>query len=181
MKELLHVDGAALTVRTVEATDVDDLARMFRKLSRESVYYRFFSPLPRVPEAMLQRMADVDHCRRDAVVALDGSDIVAIASYDTASQSGSGEAEIAIVVDDEWQHRGVGQRLVCRLADLALERDYDTFFARTLPVNRAALALLRKLSPRAVSRFSEGEYEFRLGIDDLVCERPVATGWEGEK
>ena len=176
MNDLVHIGGTALTVRPVEATDAGNLAQMFAKLSRESVYYRFFSPLPSVPDAMLRRMADVDHCRRDALVALHGGDIVAIASYDTMPESASREAEIAIVVDDAWQHRGIGMRMMCRLAELALERQYETFFARTLPVNRGALALIRRLSPRAVARFAAGEYEVRLEIDDLACELPVAAG-----
>ena len=176
MNDLMHIDGTVLTVRPVETTDDEGLARMIRKLSPESIYFRFFSPLPRVPNATLRRMTDVDHYRRDALVALDGAEIVAIASYDTSPQPASREAEIAVVVDDVWQHRGVARRLMCHLAELALAREYHTFVARTLPVNRAALALIRKLSPHAIARFAGGEYEVRLRIDDLACERPVATG-----
>ena len=180
MNRPLHVDGTLLTIRPVETGDLEDLARMFRKLSHESTYYRFFSPLPRVPEPTLRRMIDVDHCRCDAVVAVDGTDIVGIANYDTPPQPASREAEVAIVIHDDWQRRGVGQRLMCSLAALAFSRDYDTFLARTLPSNRAAIAFVRKLSPRAVTTFAGGEYEVRLGVDELACERPVRAGCREE-
>lgn len=181
MNELVHVDGAALTVRPIETTDVEELARMFGKLSRESIYFRFFSPLLQVPNVMLRTMTEVDHCRRDAVVAVDGAEIVALASYDAMPPPASREAEIAIVVEDAWQHRGVALRLMCQLAELALERDYDTFVARTLPTNRAALAFARKLAPHAIARFADGEYDVRLTIDDLACERLVGSGGRGER
>lgn len=181
MNALMHVDGTVLVVRPVEATDVEDLARLFARLSRESIYFRFFSPLPRIPNAMLRGMTDVDHCRCDALVALDGAEIVAIASYDTLPPPASREAEIAVVVDDAWQQRGVAPRLICHLAELALEREYHTFVARTLPVNRAALACIRKISPHAIPRFTGGEYEVRLSIDDLACERAIATGCRGTR
>ena len=75
----VRVDGTALTIRAIEATDVDRLARMFDRLSPETVYYRFLAPLPRLPRSTLVRLCDVDHCLRDALVALDGDEIVAVA------------------------------------------------------------------------------------------------------
>jgi hypothetical protein len=65
------------------------------------VHFRFFSPISRPPRAALLRLADVDHCRRDALVALDGDEIVAVARYDGragASPEASRQAEIAITV-----------------------------------------------------------------------------------
>ena len=179
MIDVSRVAGTTLTVRPVEATDLEDLGRMFRKLSRESVYLRFFSPLPNVDLPMLTRMTDVDHDRRDGLVALDGAEIVAIANYAARDESGSGEAEIAVVVDDAWQRRGVGLRLTRRLVALALGRDYDTVVARVLPVNRAALALMRALSPQVAARFTDGEYEVRFTNADIAGEadvEPVSAG-----
>ena len=69
-------------VRPIEITDVDRLARMFGRLSGESVRARFFSPIRRLPRPMLLRLADVDHNRRDTLAALDGDEIVAVARYD---------------------------------------------------------------------------------------------------
>ena len=155
--EIMRVDGTDLTVRAINIGDVERLARLFTRLSPSSVHFRFFSPISRPPRAALLRLSAVDHMRRDALVALDGDEIVAVARYD--GRPGSNQAEIAITVEDSWQHRGVGKRLARRLAILATDRGYDTFVATMLPDNRAALGLVRKLVPDATVRFAGGEYE----------------------
>src|SRR5438105_3255481 len=114
MTEILCVDGIGLHIRPIRITDVERLARMFLRLSPQSVYFRFFSPIPRLSQSALIRLADVDHCRRDALVALDDDEIVAVARYDElpgADPSVARDAEIAVTVEDVWQHRGVGRQL----------------------------------------------------------------------
>ncbi|HEV7526809.1 MAG TPA: GNAT family N-acetyltransferase [Acidimicrobiia bacterium] len=161
--DVMRIDGTDLVVRPITLHDVERLARLFTRLSPQSVHFRFFSPISRPPRAVLLRLADVDHTRRDALVALDGDEIVAVARYDgRAAGKGpeaSHRAEIAITVEDAWQHRGVGKRLARRLAALAADRGYDTFVATMLPDNRAALGLVRKLVPDATVRWAGGEYE----------------------
>ena len=80
------------------------------------------------------------------------------------------DAEIALTVEDAWQRRGVGRRLVRRLGVLAARRGFDTFVASIHPDNRAALALLRELVPDATVWFSSGEYQARL---PLAGSRPA--------
>jgi len=160
--DTMGVDGKELTVRPITIGDAERLARLFTRLSPMSVHFRFFSPISRPPRSALLRLADVDHCRRDALVALDGDEIVAVARYD--GLIGSRRAEIAITVEDAWQHRGVGKRLARRLAALAADRGYDTFVATVLPDNRAALGLVRKLVPDAKVRWAGGEYEAALPL-----------------
>jgi RimJ/RimL family protein N-acetyltransferase len=158
----LRIDETTLTVRPIAITDADRLARLFDRLSPTSVHFRFFSPISRPPRAALLRLADVDHGRREALVALDGDEIVAVARYD--GRPDTHQAEIAITVEDAWQHRGLGLRLARRLAVLACRRGYDTFLATVLPDNRAALGLVRKLVPDASVRWAGGEYEAELPL-----------------
>jgi RimJ/RimL family protein N-acetyltransferase len=160
--DTMRIDGRELTVRPITITDAERLARLFSRLSPSSVHFRFFSPVSRPPRAALLRLADVDHCRREALVALDGDEIVAVARYD--DQNGSHQAEIAVTVEDAWQHRGIGQRLARRLGLLAVERGYDTFVATVLPDNRAALGLVHKLVPDATVRWAGGEYEAAIPL-----------------
>ncbi len=165
--DTMRVDGVELTVRPITIGDVERLARLFTRLSPSSVHFRFFSPIARPPRAALLRLADVDHGRRDALVVLDGDEIVAVARYDGRPENGPGashQAEIAITVEDAWQHRGLGKRLARRLAELATERGYDTFVAIMLPDNRAALGLVHKLVPDATVRWAGGEYEASLPL-----------------
>jgi GNAT superfamily N-acetyltransferase len=152
-------------VRPVALDDVDTLVRLFARLSPESVLFRFLAPIPRLRREDLVRLVDVDHDRREALVALAGSEIVAVARY--GGRPGSSEAEIAVTVDDEWQGRGVGPQLACRLAGIARVRGYDTFVATMLPENHVALTLVHRLSPRATLRATKGEVEARIPLDEV--------------
>lgn len=149
-------DGTVLAVRPIGPADVDRLERMFGRLSPTTVHRRFFSPVPRVPRRMLEWLANVDHDRREALVALHRDEIVAVARYD--GRTDSAEAEIAVTVEDAWQHRGVGTRLTRRLAHAAAGHGIERFAATMLPDNRPALGLLRKIAPTAAVRFSDGSY-----------------------
>jgi GNAT superfamily N-acetyltransferase len=81
---------------------------------------------------------------------------VAVARYD--GQAGAIEAEIAVTVEDAWQHRGLGKRLARRLAAVALDHGFERFLATMLPDNREAIGLLRRLSADASVRFIDGNY-----------------------
>jgi GNAT superfamily N-acetyltransferase len=155
--QTMWVDGTPLTVRPIAITDAAGLEGLFTRLSPQSVQFRFFSPVNRPPHAALLRLADVDHARRDALVALDGEEIVGVARYD--ARPGTTEAEIALTIEDAWQRRGLGSLLARRLAKVARARGYERFLATMLPDNRAALGLVHKMSPDATVRFVAGEYE----------------------
>jgi ribosomal protein S18 acetylase RimI-like enzyme len=158
MNELqtLRIGERVLTVREIQIDDVDRLRRMFDRLSADSVYRRFFSPIQAPSRSALLWLAAVDHRDRDALVALDGDEIVGVARYDT--HAGTHAAEIAVTVEDAWQHQGLGKRLALRLAKRAMGRGIESFEATVLPDNRPALGLLRKLSPNASVRFDSGSY-----------------------
>ena len=160
--ETMWVDGTPLTVRPIVITDAARLERLFTRLSRQSVQFRFFSPVTRPPQAALLRLADVDHARRDALVALDGEEIVGVARYD--ARPGATEAEIALTIEDAWQRRGLGSLLARRRAKVARARGYERFLATMLPDNRAALGLIHKVAPDATVRFVAGEYEASLPL-----------------
>jgi GNAT superfamily N-acetyltransferase len=149
-------NGAALTVRPIGPTDVDRLERMFYRLSPTTVYRRFFSPIQEPSPRMLTWFTNVDHDRREALVAVHGNEIVAVARYD--GRPGSTEAEIAVTVEDAWQHQGIGHRLARRLAACALDHGFERFIGTMLPENRKAIGLLHRLSSDASVRFTDGTY-----------------------
>ena len=152
----MSIGERTLTVREITIADTERLGRMFTRLSPDSVYRRFFSPIQQPSRTALLWLTSVDHGRRDALVALDGDEIVAVARYD--GRAGKTTAEIAVTVEDSWQHLGVGQRLTKRLARRAIDHGIESFEAVVQPDNQAALRLLRKLSPDADVRFDGGEY-----------------------
>jgi GNAT superfamily N-acetyltransferase len=150
------VDGRRLRLRLLQPGDAELLTSFFWRLSRETVYRRFFSPITLPNEPLLKRLVDVDHCDRDALIALDDQGIVGVARYGT----GPGEShEIAIVVADDWQGRGLGALLLRRLAHIARLRGISSFHATMLGDNARAQSLVRGLSPHVTMRFESGYVE----------------------
>jgi GNAT superfamily N-acetyltransferase len=174
---------SSVLFRPIHITDVERLDRMFRRFSPESVRMRFFSSLPSVPRSALLRLAVVDHQRDEAIVALDGNEIVGVAGYNglqSAAHEGMRDAEVAVAVEDAWQRRGLGRLLTRHLAGVARERGCDAFRIRILPDNRPALRFLRDLVPDASVRFDGGEYAALLPLhrsqEMNLCETtPVVT------
>jgi GNAT superfamily N-acetyltransferase len=150
-------DGSAVTIRLIQPADAFALLRLFDRLSPESLYHRFFSPMPRPRRAALLHLAGLDHELHEAVVAEVDGEIVGVARYD--GRTGENDAEVAVIVDDVWQDRGLGTRLLHRLARLGARRGLVAFRAVVLGENRRALPFLRRLSPDAEVRFRSGEYQ----------------------
>ena len=150
-------DGSAVAVRPIEPADAYALLRMFDRLSPESIYHRFFSPMPRPRRAALLHLAGLDHELHEALVATTGREIVAVARYD--GRPGETDAEVAVIVDDDWQDRGLGTRLLHRLARVGARRGLVAFRATVLGENRRALPFLRRLSSEADVVFRGGEYQ----------------------
>jgi len=131
-------------VRPIEASDRDALRAGFERLSAESRYRRFFTPMPTLSNRDLDYLTRVDHHDHEALIALDAPDghIVGVARF---VRTGPNEAEPAIVVADDWQGRGLGRRLMGALADRALEEGVSRFRAPVLAENEAALRMLGSL------------------------------------
>jgi len=148
---------AVFTIRPLEAGDREQLRRLFYRLSPTTVYRRFMSPIPRPSEPALDRLLDVDHCNREALAAVVDGDVVAVVRYVRGSRPE--EAEIAIVVEDAWQRRGIGKLLLTLLARRAREHGVRAFTATMLGDNRPAARLLKGLSEQARFTVSQGEVE----------------------
>jgi len=149
-------DGATVTIRALEAGDAFRLRRMFDRLSPESVYQRFFAPIPLARRAALIHLAGVDHDLHESLVAESGGEIVGVARYDVAADDDT--AEVAVLVEDAWQGRGLGTLLLFRLARIGADRGLVAFRAVVLGENRGALRFLRRLSPDAEVRVDGGQY-----------------------
>jgi GNAT superfamily N-acetyltransferase len=150
-------DGAHVTIRPLEPADVYPLLRMFDRLSPESIYHRFFSPMPRPRRVALMHLAGLDHDLHEALVAQVGHELVAVARYD--GRPDEDHAEVAVIVEDAWQDLGLGTILLHHLARVGTRHGLVAFRATVLGENRRALPFLRRLSPEADVRFRDGEYE----------------------
>lgn len=164
-------DGLELAVRPIEPTDRERLATAFEALSPESRYRRFFAPLERLSEQDLAYLTGVDHHDHEALIALEpeGQMIVGVARY-VRSDDPAG-AEVAVVVGDPWQKRGVASALLDRLVDRARREGIDHFIALVMSDNEDALELFRHLA-------SGDSYTRRSasGHTEMVIELPEPGG-----
>ena len=122
--------GATVHVRPIRPDDAAQLVTFHQGLSSRSVYRRFFSVHPTLSDAEVERFTCVDYVDRLALVAEVDGQIVAVARYDRSP--GSPEAEVAFVVADVFQHRGIATMMLELLAYAAWRSGITTFVASTL-------------------------------------------------
>jgi RimJ/RimL family protein N-acetyltransferase len=154
----------AIVLRRITPADKDGLVAGLGRLSERSVYQRFLSPKPRLSSGELRYLTEVDFSDHYALVAVleqAPGVIVAVGRW-VRSAEDPAAAEIAIVVADDLQGRGVGTTLGRELADAARARGVDRFTASMLPSNVAAHRLFAKIS-------SQLQWTREHGVDELVA------------
>jgi GNAT superfamily N-acetyltransferase len=141
-------DGAALRMRPIRPDDEPRLVELFHRLSPRTVYQRFFRAYDRLPDHWYHRFAHVDYRTRLALVAeqqgAGGPLLHAVARYEPGEAGGA--TEIAIVVEDAWQHRGLGTLLLDALLAAAEARGLRRFTADVLADNRPMLRVLTRVA-----------------------------------
>jgi ribosomal protein S18 acetylase RimI-like enzyme len=160
-------DGTKIHVRPIVPDDEPLLIEAVAAMSERTVYFRFFSPLKRLPDALAHRLAVVDYNDRFAIVATThkpgGKErIVGVARYDRAA--GSDVAETAVAVIDEFQRRGLGSALLAILGKVAREHRIKTFTLIVLPENQQMLGLLRKMGWIHQAKLTGGVYEISFDL-----------------
>ena len=135
--------GLDVLARPFEEGDAERIVRMFGRLSPQTVARRFFTASPSVSEQFLKALTSVDHDLHEALVIEVGGEIVALASYHR-NATDRAVADVAVLVEDGWQHHGLGGRLMKELAELAATRGISRLRADVLFDNRPAVAMIRR-------------------------------------
>ena len=136
-------DGSQVNIRPIQPNSERLLISTFKRLSPQSVYRRFFSPLRELPADLVSHLANVDYVRRSALIAESekgDDDVVGVARYDSTGVPGT--AEVALVVIDDWQGRGLGRILLHSIMSAASKNGFYRFSGHVLLENRPMLRLL---------------------------------------
>lgn len=136
--DILLSDGSTARVRQIDPTDAPAVTRMHNRLSERTRYLRYFAATPRLSRRDLDRSVNVDHRQREAFVVELNGELIAIGQYHRAAPD-SRDAEVAFVVEDAYQRRGLGSVLLEYLAAAAREEGVVNFVADVLPVNAVML------------------------------------------
>ncbi len=168
-------DGRVCHIRPIRAADHDALAAFHEGLSAETVYYRFFAPYPKLSEKDLDRFTQVDYVDRVALVAVAGGQIIGVGRYDRIDRA---EAEVAFVISDYHQGRGLGSILLEHIAVAARERGITRFVAEVLPTNRRMLATFEEAGYRPTQSMDEGVVKLHFDISPTQSSREVMQARE---
>ncbi|SEG15075.1 Acyl-CoA synthetase (NDP forming) [Thermomonospora echinospora] len=161
--DVVLADGGTAHLRPIHSGDAELLRDFYQRLSPESIYYRFFSPRPRLSEREIEHFTTVDHDDRVALIATIGDSMVAVVRYDRIPDQ-PGTAEVAFLVEDAHQGRGLGSVLLEHVAAAARERGLRRFVAHVLPDNRRMTKIFRDVGYRAEQRFEDGIIQLVLDL-----------------
>ena len=141
--EIVLRDGSTVHVRPIRADDETAIRKFLETVSEESIAFRFFG-IPNI-EAVIKWTLDVDYSDRYALVVESGEEhkIVAHATYIRAIRANADRAEVAFLVADGWQGKGISTILLAKLAAVAEEHGISTFVAEVLPQNNRMIQVFR--------------------------------------
>ncbi len=161
--DVVLADGTTAVVRPIAPDDGPALLAFHERQSRESIYFRFFSPRPRLSDADVARLTNVDGVDRMAFVATRDDSLLGVARYDR--YPGTASAEVAFFTDDEMGGRGIATLLLEYLVAYARDVGIDRFDAHVLPENRRMLRVFTQAGFGARSEFADGVIEVAFDIE----------------
>ncbi|MDI1459341.1 GNAT family N-acetyltransferase [Catellatospora sp. KI3] len=175
--DVLLADGTAVHLRQVEPSDADAVVAMHARFSERTRYLRYFSPYPRIPARDLHRFVNVDHVDREAFVVAAGDRLIAVGRYERLGE-GAPVAEVAFVVEDAYQGRGVGSVLLEYLSAAAGEVGISRFVAEVLPENGAMLRVFTDAGYEVSRKFADGVVALTFPVAPTERSRAVQADRE---
>ncbi|MGW0657367.1 N-acetyltransferase family protein, partial [Streptomyces umbrinus] len=172
-------DGGTARIRPITADDADRLVSFYEQVSDESKYYRFFAPYPRLSAKDVHRFTHHDFVDRVGLAATVGGEFIATVRYDRINADGlpalspADEAEVAFLVQDAHQGRGVASALLEHIAAVARERDIRRFAAEVLPANNKMIKVFTDAGYQQKRHFEDGVV--RLEFDLEPTDRSLAV------
>jgi acyl-CoA synthetase (NDP forming)/RimJ/RimL family protein N-acetyltransferase len=175
--DVLLADGSTVHLRPIRPDDAPAIVEFHSRMSDRTRYLRYFSPYPRIPERELARFVNVDHHDREAFVIVSGPRIMAVGRYERLGPD-SPEAEVAFVVEDAHQGRGIGSVLLEYLADAARDNGITRFVAEVLPQNAGMIRVFGDFGYQVRRRYADGVVHLDFPIAPTEKSREVQESRE---
>ncbi|GAA0984844.1 hypothetical protein GCM10009574_049080 [Streptomyces asiaticus] len=172
-------DGGTAQIRPITTDDAQRLVSFYERVSDESKYYRFFAPYPRLSDRDVHRFTHHDYVDRVGLAAIVGDEFIATVRYDRIDGRGvpaaapADEAEVAFLVQDAHQGRGVASALLEHIAAVARERGIRRFAAEVLPANNKMIKVFTDAGYTQKRSFEDGVV--RLEFDLEPTDRSLAV------
>jgi acyl-CoA hydrolase/GNAT superfamily N-acetyltransferase len=163
-------DRLTVRFRPIRPSDVDEMRNLFYRFSDEAVYYRYFSPIKTMPHARMQEYVNVDYRNAMSMVGLVGGPgegrIIAEARY--VRTPGTPFADLAFVVDEAYQGKGIATFLFMTLIKIAKERGVEGLKADVLATNKSMLKVLEKAPYPVQAVLDSGVYELKIPLSEKL-------------
>jgi GNAT superfamily N-acetyltransferase len=158
-------DGSPLTIRALKPTDRAELLAATSRVSAKSLYRRFFGPKRHFSEKEISYFLNIDFTHHVALVALarerGRETIIATSRYIVTAEK---EAEVAFLVADSYQGRGIGSLLLKHLAAIARDNGLETFVANVLPENTGMLKVFANSGLQVRRAFKMGSVHVTMPL-----------------
>ncbi|MEU4264082.1 bifunctional acetate--CoA ligase family protein/GNAT family N-acetyltransferase [Streptomyces argenteolus] len=177
-------DGGTARIRPITTDDADRLVSFYEQVSDESKYYRFFAPYPRLSAKDVHRFTHHDYVDRVGLAVTIGGEFIATVRYDRINEQGrpasapADEAEVAFLVQDAHQGRGVASALLEHIAAVARERGIRRFAAEVLPANNKMIKVFRDAGYTQQRSFEDGSVHLTLDLEPTAESLAVQRGRE---
>lgn len=164
-------DGGTARIRPITTDDAERLVSFYEQVSDESKYYRFFAPYPRLSAKDVHRFTHHDYVDRVGLAVTVGGEFIATVRYDRIDATGrpasapADEAEVAFLVQDAHQGRGVASTLLEHIAAVARERGIRRFAAEVLPANTKMIKVFRDAGYTQQRSFEDGSVHLTLDLE----------------
>jgi len=175
--DVVAADGGTVHLRPITPSDADGIVGLMERSSDQTRYYRFFGPVRQLSAKDLHRFTHVDHVDRVAFVVLLGDHLIGVGRYDRTP--GTEEAEVAFLIEDAHQRRGLGSVLLEHLAAAARERGITRFVAEVLSQNGAMVRVFRDAGYAASRSYEDGVVHLTFPI--APTEQSLAVVHEREQ
>ncbi|MET7273248.1 GNAT family N-acetyltransferase [Streptomyces flaveolus] len=178
-------DGGTARVRPITVDDAERLVSFYEQVSDESKYYRFFAPYPRLSAKDVHRFTHHDFVDRVGLAATIGGEFIATVRYDRIGAGGApasspaDEAEVAFLVQDAHQGRGVASALLEHIAAVARERGIRRFAAEVLPANTKMIKVFMDAGYTQKRSFEDGVVRLEFGLEPT--DRSLAVQYAREQ
>ncbi|MER6676238.1 GNAT family N-acetyltransferase [Streptomyces sp. NPDC000983] len=178
-------DGGTARVRPISVDDAERLVSFYEQVSDESKYYRFFAPYPRLSAKDVHRFTHHDFVDRVGLAATIGGEFIATVRYDRIGPGGrpasapADEAEVAFLVQDAHQGRGVASALLEHIAAVARERGIRRFAAEVLPANTKMIKVFTDAGYTQKRSFEDGVVRLEFGLEPT--DRSLAVQYAREQ
>jgi len=167
-------DRGKIRFRAIKPSDEEEMRRLFYRFSDESVYYRYFAPIKVMPHAAMQEYVNVDFSSVLSIVGLTGEPdqehIIAEARF--VKERHRPYADVAFVVDENYQGVGIATYLYQMLIRLARERGIQRFTADVLASNKGMLKVFEKGGIVVNSKLEYGIYHLNIPFDSKASPKP---------